>query len=185
MPLEWNRYRAVLFDLDGVLTPTALVHRKAWKRSFDSFLADRGSNQPFTDQDYLRFVDGKPRYDGVRDFLTSRGISLDDLESITKIPRRSLERLESGAFDEAPDGFARGFVRTVAGALGLDPDEAVMRLMSEPPAEEAGEPGAGSLPRRALFARAAVVGGAVLVAVGVYGMRIWWVMGGQYLQTFY
>lgn len=64
-----------------------------------------------------------------------RGISVDELCEITKIPRRNLERLESGAFDEKPDGFARGFVRTVAAALGLDPDEAVMRLMQEPPAE--------------------------------------------------
>jgi hypothetical protein len=61
-----------------------------------------------------------------------RGISLDDLAVLTRIPRRSLERLEAGAFDRHPDGFARGFVRTVAGALGLDPDEAVLRLRNEP-----------------------------------------------------
>ncbi len=62
-----------------------------------------------------------------------RGISLDDLAELTKIPRRSLERLEAGAFDRSPDGFARGFVRTVAVALGLDPEEAVMRFLGEPP----------------------------------------------------
>jgi cytoskeletal protein RodZ len=61
-----------------------------------------------------------------------RGISVDELSELTRIPRRNLERLESGAFDDQPDGFARGFVRTVALALGLDPDEAVMRLMPEP-----------------------------------------------------
>jgi len=61
-----------------------------------------------------------------------RGISLDELATLTRIPRRSLERLESGVFDRAPDGFVRGFVRTVAAALGLDPDEAVMRLLCEP-----------------------------------------------------
>jgi cytoskeleton protein RodZ len=65
-----------------------------------------------------------------------RGISLDQLATLTRIPRRSLERLESGVFDRAPDGFVRGFVRTVALALGLDPDATVMRLLSEP-AEEA------------------------------------------------
>ncbi len=64
-----------------------------------------------------------------------RDISLDQLAALTKVPRRSLERLESGAFDREPDGFARAFVRTVALALGLDPDEAVMRLMQEPGAE--------------------------------------------------
>ena len=65
-----------------------------------------------------------------------RAISLDELSELTKIPRRSLERLEAGAFDREPDGFARGFVRTVATALGLDPDEAVMRLMREPDQED-------------------------------------------------
>lgn len=64
-----------------------------------------------------------------------RGISLDELATLTRIPRRSLERLESGVFDRAPDGFVRGFVRTVAAALGLDPDEAVMRLLCEPAAD--------------------------------------------------
>jgi len=64
-----------------------------------------------------------------------RGISLEELATLTRIPRRSLARLESGIFDRAPDGFVRGFVRTVAAALGLDPDETVMRLLSEPAAE--------------------------------------------------
>lgn len=67
-----------------------------------------------------------------------RGISLEELSGLTKIPQRSLERLEAGAFDRQPDGFARGFVRTVAVALGLDPEEAVMRLLGEP--LEIGEP---------------------------------------------
>lgn len=66
-----------------------------------------------------------------------RGMSLDELASQTKIPRRSLERLEAGLFDGAPDGFARGFVRTVAEALGLDPDDAVNRLLAEPREDEA------------------------------------------------
>lgn len=65
-----------------------------------------------------------------------RGITVDELAVRTRIPRRNIERLEAGAFDRAPDGFSRGFVRTIAQALGLDPDEAVMRLMSEPALEE-------------------------------------------------
>jgi cytoskeletal protein RodZ len=60
-----------------------------------------------------------------------RGISLDELEALTRVPRRSLERLEAGAYDASPDGFARGFVRTVASAIGLDPDDAVSRMLSE------------------------------------------------------
>lgn len=75
--IDWTRYRAVLFDLDGVLTPTASVHRRAWKRTLDAYLAARHPGESgFTDADYLEHVDGKPRYDGVRDFLRSRGIEL-------------------------------------------------------------------------------------------------------------
>src|SRR5687767_13648847 len=75
-------YDAVLFDLDGVLTPTAAVHAAAWKKLFDDFLRKRASDTggelvPFDiDSDYRRYVDGKPRYDGVTSFLQSRGIEL-------------------------------------------------------------------------------------------------------------
>jgi len=66
----------LLFDLDGVLTDTASVHQKCWKEMFDSFLRERddGDFQEFTSRDYERYVDGKPRYDGVRSFLESREI---------------------------------------------------------------------------------------------------------------
>jgi hypothetical protein len=60
-----------------------------------------------------------------------RGIELDELARATRIPRRSLERLEAGAFDRSPDGFARGFVRTVAAAIGVDPEDAVARMLPE------------------------------------------------------
>jgi beta-phosphoglucomutase family hydrolase len=66
--------RACLFDLDGVLTQTAKVHAKAWKEMFDEFLAERGEPAFALPGDYVRYVDGKPRYDGVRSFLESRGI---------------------------------------------------------------------------------------------------------------
>lgn len=77
--------RACLFDLDGVLTPTAAVHEAAWKEMFDAFLTPRGE-RPFTQEDYDQYVDGKPREDGVRSLLASRGIELpegapDDPES--------------------------------------------------------------------------------------------------------
>jgi len=64
-----EKITALLFDLDGVLTSTAVLHRKAWKQTFE------GMGQPFSEQDYLAHVDGKPRYDGVRSFLTSRGLT--------------------------------------------------------------------------------------------------------------
>lgn len=79
-----SRIDAVLFDLDGVVTQTAAAHAAAWKRLFDDYLALRArregtSVRPFdADADYRLYVDGKPRYDGVRSFLRSRGITLDD-----------------------------------------------------------------------------------------------------------
>jgi beta-phosphoglucomutase family hydrolase len=76
--------RGCLFDLDGVLTQTAKVHAAAWKQMFDEFLqcrADR-EGEPFVPfdagEDYNEYVDGKPRYEGVRSFLQSRGIELPD-----------------------------------------------------------------------------------------------------------
>ncbi|MFY1587211.1 beta-phosphoglucomutase family hydrolase [Micromonospora sp. WMMD734] len=75
---------ACLFDLDGVLTPTATVHNAAWKQTFDELLrrhaeADGEPFRPFDPgPDYHRYVDGKPRADGVRSFLASRGITLPE-----------------------------------------------------------------------------------------------------------
>ena len=69
-----------MFDLDGVLTKTAAVHAAAWKKLFDEYLSERaaktrGAFVPFgIIEDYRRYVDGKPRYDGVASFLESRGI---------------------------------------------------------------------------------------------------------------
>lgn len=74
--VDWTLYQAVLFDLDGVLTDTARVHAKAWKETFDEFLGTK-DQPPFTiEGDYRRFVDGRPRYQGVATFFASRGIAL-------------------------------------------------------------------------------------------------------------
>jgi beta-phosphoglucomutase family hydrolase len=79
-----SQIRACLFDLDGVLTQTARVHAAAWKEMFDAFLRDRAGRTgekfvPFDPvADYDAYVDGKPRYDGVRSFLASRGIELPE-----------------------------------------------------------------------------------------------------------
>ncbi len=74
-------FDAVIFDLDGVITRTATVHSHAWKKMFDDYLRDRAEKtgepfRPFTQEDYLAYVDGKPRYDGVQSFLQSRGIDI-------------------------------------------------------------------------------------------------------------
>jgi beta-phosphoglucomutase family hydrolase len=77
-----DRYDAVLFDLDGVVTDTAQIHASSWKRMFDEFLQRRAARTGEAYRafdittDYKLHVDGKPRYDGVRDFLRARGIDL-------------------------------------------------------------------------------------------------------------
>ena len=112
-------FDAAIFDLDGVLTETAGLHATAWKAVFDAFLQRRAKRQgvdfrQFDIQtDYLDYVDGRPRYDGVRTFLASRGIHLpegsehdpDDAETIhamgerkTRLFREALQR----GIDPAP-----------------------------------------------------------------------------------
>jgi beta-phosphoglucomutase family hydrolase len=105
--------RACLFDLDGVLTQTAKVHAAAWKEMFDAFLRERAAKagEPFRPfdpvADYDEYVDGKPRYDGVRSFLAARSIELPEGE------------------ESDPPG-----VETVTG-LGNRKNELVLRLIRE------------------------------------------------------
>ena len=79
-----DQYDAVLFDLDGVITNTASLHAACWKQMFDEYLQKRATQtgeafRPFDlAADYRLYVDGKPRFDGVRDFLTSRGIQVPE-----------------------------------------------------------------------------------------------------------
>ena len=102
-------YDAVLLDLDGVITDTARIHAKAWKRMFDEYLRSRSSRtgEPFRpfdlDEDYARYTDGKARRDGVRDFLASRDIrlaegspdALPDEDSVAGIAHRGGPALET------------------------------------------------------------------------------------------
>lgn len=76
--MDWNEFDAVLFDLDGVITPTAEIHMRAWSEMFNAYLSGRGVAEPYTEEDYFTHVDGRPRYDGVRAFLASRGIHLPE-----------------------------------------------------------------------------------------------------------
>lgn len=95
--------RGVLFDLDGVLTPTADVHMAAWSRLFTRFLEDQGVSPAYSDADYFQYIDGKPRYDGVRSLLASRGIQLPDGDP-TDAPERNtvcgLGNRKNEAFNE-------------------------------------------------------------------------------------
>jgi beta-phosphoglucomutase family hydrolase len=111
---------ACLFDLDGVLTQTALVHNAAWKETFDAFLETWSAHhgQPFvpfdSGADYHDYVDGRPRADGVRTFLSSRGITLPegtpddgpDAETVNGIGNRKndlvLQKIKEGAVQVYP-----------------------------------------------------------------------------------
>lgn len=127
--MDWNEFDAVLYDLDGVLTPTALVHMRAWQAMFSAYLAEHHPDQPpYTDEDYFQWVDGKPRYAGVRSFLDSRGIGLpegdpaDDPAALTVcgLGNRKNEMFESILATEGVSAYpgSRALVESVA-ARGL------------------------------------------------------------------
>jgi trehalose 6-phosphate phosphatase len=115
-------FEAVIADMDGVLTQTRALHYEAWKQTFDAFLAARASAQrpfePFSDEDYRAFVDGRRREEGIRSFLSSRGLVLDagepsdGPEADTEVGlgqrknRRYLERLAAGTVEVHEDTLA-------------------------------------------------------------------------------
>jgi beta-phosphoglucomutase family hydrolase len=123
--ISHERYDAVLFDLDGVLTDTASIHAACWKKMFDEYLRKRAAARgeafrPFDRaEDYRVYVDGKPRFDGVRDFLGSRGIRLSeghpgdppDAETVAGLGNR-----KNSLFDEIIEG---GGVQPYAGSVKL------------------------------------------------------------------
>ncbi|MEU3274188.1 beta-phosphoglucomutase family hydrolase [Saccharomonospora sp. NPDC006951] len=103
---------ACLFDLDGVLTSTAAQHLRAWTRTFDAFLRERAGQtgtafEPFREQDYVAYVDGRPRLDGVRAFLASRNIDVP----------------EGAPGDSLADGTVHG--------IGNHKNELVLRIITE------------------------------------------------------
>jgi beta-phosphoglucomutase family hydrolase len=73
---DLTSFEGVLFDLDGVLTPTAEVHMRAWKEMFDELFAAWDITPEYTDRDYFEYVDGKKRYDGVASLLRSRDVEV-------------------------------------------------------------------------------------------------------------
>ena len=148
--------RACLFDLDGVLTQTAKVHAAAWKEMFDGYLRERAARSgkfvPFDPvMDYDDYVDGKPRYDGVRSFLSARGIALPE-----------------GEETDPPDA------ETVAG-LGNRKNEIVLRMIRHDGVEAyEGSVRYVRAARQAGLARAVVSSSSncreVLVAAGIDGL---------------
>ncbi len=112
-------FRAVIFDMDGVVTNTARLHAVAWKQVFDDYLRKRAQrdNGPFVAfdarDDYLSYVDGKPRYNGVRSFLESRGIALPygtpadraDDETVCGLGNTKDELFEQLLHEQGPEVF--------------------------------------------------------------------------------
>ena len=129
---EWaitrDQYDAVLLDLDGVITDTASIHAACWKQMFDEYLQKRATQRgeafrPFDlATDYRLHVDGKPRFDGVRDFLTSRGIQLPE-----------------GSPDDAPEAETVGglgnrkndLVNRIIEDIGVEPYEGSVELIRQ------------------------------------------------------
>ncbi len=110
--MKKGKFEAVIFDLDGVITKTALVHSAAWKKMFNDYLRERERKygEPFKEftheYDYLTFVDGKPRYDGVKSFLESRDIHLpfgEPSDSTDKETVCGLGNRKNRAFNEVLD----------------------------------------------------------------------------------
>jgi beta-phosphoglucomutase family hydrolase len=131
-----EKVRACLFDLDGVLTDTASVHTKAWKAMFDAYLSQRAKNTgerfvPFdAAADYRQYVDGKKREDGVRSFLSSRGIELPegspddpgDADTVYGLGNRKNDMFQKILHDdgvEVFDGSRRYLEAASAAGLGI------------------------------------------------------------------
>jgi beta-phosphoglucomutase family hydrolase len=135
--------RACLFDLDGVLTQTAKVHAAAWKEMFDAFLRERAAKagEPFRPfdpvADYDEYVDGKPRYDGVRSFLAARSIELPEgeesdppgVETVTGLGNRKNELVLHMIREQGVEAY-EGSVRYVRAARDAGLHRAVVSSSS-------------------------------------------------------
>ncbi len=117
--MDWNGVEAALFDLDGVLTPTADVHMRAWSAMFNDYLQQKGIAEPYTDADYFAHVDGKPRYAGVRDFLSSRGLTLPEGEPTDAPERETVCGLGNRKNDAFAEVLATEGVQPYPGSVAL------------------------------------------------------------------
>ncbi len=117
--MDWSDFDAALFDLDGVITPTAEVHMHAWAEMFGAFLLAEGISEPYTDADYFTYVDGKPRYDGVRSFLASRGIELPEGDPSDSPDERTVSGLGNRKNDVFEQVLQRDGVKAYPGSRKL------------------------------------------------------------------
>ena len=112
--LSRREFDAVLFDLDGVVTRTAEVHAAAWKRLFDPYL-----DRPFSEEDYQRYVDGRPRLEGIRCFLASRGLILPEGTPEDGAGAETVHGLGQRKNTSFLEALEREGVRVDAAAVGL------------------------------------------------------------------
>jgi beta-phosphoglucomutase family hydrolase len=123
-----DRYDAVLLDLDGVITDTASIHAACWKQMFDEYLRKRAAERgeafrPFDiATDYRLYVDGKPRYDGVRDFLVSRSIRLPEGNPDDPPPAETIDGLGNRKND---------LVNKIIDDKGVEPYEGSVKLLHQ------------------------------------------------------
>ena len=112
-------FGAALFDLDGVLTPTADVHMAAWRRMFTGYFEARHVTPGYSDDDYFSYIDGKPRYDGVRACLASRGITLPEGQPDEAAGDRTVCALGNAKNDAFNEVLKDEGVHAFPGALAL------------------------------------------------------------------
>ncbi|MET3945505.1 HAD superfamily hydrolase (TIGR01509 family) [Arthrobacter sp. UYCu512] len=114
---SWAGASAILFDLDGVLTPTAIVHERAWRELFDGYLQSVPGAAAYRASDYFDHIDGKPRFDGVRDFLASRDIVLPEGPLEDEPEHNTVHGLGNRKNQVFNDIVAAGGVRPYAGSV--------------------------------------------------------------------
>jgi hypothetical protein len=140
--------------------PDAPDAREVWPAPCSEVL-----NSPGEDPQDAQRLEGEPIGAYLAAQRRLRGITVEELAAQTRIPLRSLERLEAGSFDANIDGFVRGFVRTVAEALGLDPEESVARTRSEPGDNFDAGPGPHLSLRRVFLTVAFIVAAGLLLGL--------------------
>ena len=100
-----NMYQAIALDLDGVVTDTKKLHFQAWKEVFDSYLEDKNGQEPFSEMDYAKRVDGLLRLDGVRTFLDARGIEANE-KLVKELGDKKNQRYSDLLSERGPEVFA-------------------------------------------------------------------------------
>lgn len=117
--MDWTDVPAVLFDLDGVLTPTVEIHKAAWSRMFNDFFVARGIDQPYTEADYHEMVDGRPRMAAVVAVLASRDVAIPEGSPADTGSAETLNGLATRKNDDFLRILAEDGIEAYPGSLAL------------------------------------------------------------------